>query len=116
MANTKPQWLSCYITFHPKTFETLQRITSATGLSTSWIVEQFLNAHMPELYEFADWIERQGGETWERGVQALASYGPHSLTTKMQRLDPTYQSQQARFATPLIPTEVKSPRAMLAEQ
>jgi hypothetical protein len=97
MANTEPQPPSYYITFNPQTFDTLQRITDATGLSTSQIVEQLLNTHMPELYEYADWIEHQGGETWERGVHALASYGSHSLTTQMQRLDPTYHPPQARM-------------------
>jgi hypothetical protein len=96
MANTKPQWPNCYITFHPQTFDTLQRITNATGLSTSQIVEQLLNTHMRELYEYADWIEHQGGGTWERGVDVLARYGPHSLTTEMQRLDPTYHPPRAR--------------------
>lgn len=116
MASTKLQRPNRYITFDPQTFDTLQRITEATGLSTSHIVEQLLNAHMPELYEYADWIERKGGETWDRGVHALASYGPHTLTTKMQHLDPTYQPPEVRFATALSPAEVEGLRVMLAER
>jgi methionine synthase I (cobalamin-dependent) len=95
MASTKPQRPHRYITFDPLTFDALKRVTDATGLPLSHVVWQLLRSHVQELDEYAAWIERQGGETWDRAVHALASYGPHTLTTKMQRLDPTYQPPEA---------------------
>lgn len=116
MANTKPQRPNRYITFDPLTFDVLTRITESTGLSLSHVVGQLLNAHMGELCEYADWIARQGGELRDRGIHALASYGPHTLTTEMQRLDPVYQPPEALFAAALTSDEVADLRALLAER
>ena len=105
-----------FVTFDPLTFELLQEAADSTGLAGSHLVNQLMRAHRAELTEFNEWIKRQEGDARIRGVHALESYSDDGLITAMQRIDPTYQAPEARFAAALTAAEVADLRAILAER
>lgn len=89
------------VTFDQLTFELIHEAAEATGLPASHIVNQLMRVHVEELIEFNGWIKQQDGDARARGIHALEQYGPHTLITELQRIDPAYQPPASRFQSAL---------------
>jgi hypothetical protein len=78
--------------------------SNASGLSASDVIGKLLGAHMAELWELRTFMEESVicSAQREQAINLLQSYGGgESIMQGIERIDPMYQTLQARFVQSL---------------
>lgn len=74
-------------------------LATATGLTTSDIIDRLLSAHLPELWELRAFLETHATSTeqHEQGKNLLASFGPEPIMSGIKRIAPDHVTLETQF-------------------
>jgi hypothetical protein len=90
MPTDKPRVM---LTLDHDTHDLLQKLSKLTTVPIPTIIAKLLGGHLHDLWEYHDWLNKQGSGTRNRalGANLLQSYGPESLMEGIRKIDPTYK-------------------------
>ncbi len=87
-----------------ETLDLLKELEGFTGLSPAQSLQKLYLAHVAELTEYLKWLKQTpAGKSMQRdlGKYLLHNYGPDNLVESIKRIDPTYQTEEEKFAAGL---------------